>query len=315
MDLPRQGMPKYVEGRKEKLNQPVLRVLVRDCIAHSWSFSCLLCGQVNHLCGRPIGAEREGTRWEDWRTREIRGKTLLAVVSSFRPRTMNVNEPLSVPIISSPPPLPPRRNLPPVPPPPPPIFPAGGELGDHSQTEASLSLSSLEDTEDELTAEQLRKLYDNDEIDRFLTLFSDVGNYLSYKSNSTDWCWQYVTEVQAADSPDTTDTVVLPPGLYENIHEGEGFSSSEETSLPPSVAGTTPSTTPRSKGLATEIAYVTTIHVLLTFCLIHIRDMFFPFFPALDLLPRLLLLVAYEFLQSVFILLLYPFMVLSSPNS
>ena len=98
---------------------------------------------------------------------------------------MNVNEPLSVPNVSSPPPLPPRRKLPSISPPPPPIFPASGELDDRSQTEASLSPSNLEDTEeDALTAKQLRKLYENDEIDRFLTLFSDVGNYLSYSQTT-----------------------------------------------------------------------------------------------------------------------------------
>jgi len=154
-------------------------------------------------------------------------------------------EPLSVPNVSSPPPLPPRRKLPLIPLPlPPPIFPASGELGDRSQTDTSLLLSNLEDAdEDGLTENQLRELYDNEEIDRFLTLFSD-----------------YVTEVQSAD-PSVT-TVVLPHG---NIPEGEGLtpiSSSEETPSRPSVAGT-PSTTPRFKGLAAEIAYVTNIHVLL----------------------------------------------------
>jgi hypothetical protein len=99
---------------------------------------------------------------------------------------MNVNEPLSVPNVSSPPPLPPRRKLPLIPPPPPPIFPgpASGGLGDPSQNEA-MSLSNLEDAEeDTLTAKQLRKLYDNDEIDRFLTLFSDVCNYPSYSQTA-----------------------------------------------------------------------------------------------------------------------------------
>lgn len=128
--------------------------------------------------------------------------------------------------------------------------------------------------------------------------------------NSTDWCWQYVTEVQAADASGTekpTDTLVLPPGLHENIPEGEeltSISSSEETSSPP------------SEGLAAEIAYVTTIHVLFElYFLIHNSDMFSPFFLALDRLRRRLLLVVYDVLQSVFILLLYLFMVLSSPNS
>jgi hypothetical protein len=69
--------------------------------------------------------------------------------------------------------------------------------------------------------------------------------------------------VQAADASDATDTLVSPPGLHENIPEGEELipiSNSEETSSLPSVTRT-PSTTP--KGLAAEIAYVTTIHVLL----------------------------------------------------
>ena len=88
-------------------------------------------------------------------------------------------EPLSVPNVSSPPPLPPRRKPPPIPPQPPPhIFP--GELGDHSQSDTSLLLSNLEDAEEDgLNEKQLRDLYDNEEIDRFLTLFSDVCNYLS----------------------------------------------------------------------------------------------------------------------------------------
>jgi hypothetical protein len=71
--------------------------------------------------------------------------------------------------------------------------------------------------------------------------------------------------VQAADASDATDTLVLPPGLNENMPEGEELtpiSSLEETSSPPSVTRTS-TTTPRSKGLAAEIAYVTTIHVLL----------------------------------------------------
>ena len=88
-------------------------------------------------------------------------------------------EPLSVFNVSSPPPLPPRRKLPPIPPPlPPHIF--SSELGDRSQADASLLRSNLEDAEDGLNEKQLRELYDNEEIDRFLTLFSDVCNYLSY---------------------------------------------------------------------------------------------------------------------------------------
>ena len=95
-------------------------------------------------------------------------------------------EPLSVPNISSPPPLPPRRKLPPIPPPlPPPIFPASGEISDRSQIDASLLLSNLEVAEEDgLTEKQLRELYDNEEIDRFLTLFSDVCNYLSHGQTS-----------------------------------------------------------------------------------------------------------------------------------
>ena len=77
-----------------------------------------------------------------------------------------------------------------------------------------------------------------------------------------------MTEVQAADvsgKEKPTDTLVLPPGLHENIPEGEELtpiSGSEETSSQPSVTST-PSTTLRSKGLAAKIAYVTTIHILL----------------------------------------------------
>ena len=70
--------------------------------------------------------------------------------------------------------------------------------------------------------------------------------------------------MQAADASNTTDTLVLPPGLHENVPEGEELtpiSSSERTSSLP----WTPSSTPHSKGLAAEIAYVTTIHVLLPF--------------------------------------------------
>ena len=90
-------------------------------------------------------------------------------------------EPSSVHKVSSPPPLPPRRKPSPIPPPPPHIIPANGELGDRSQADTSLLLSNLEDAEEDgLTERQLRELYDNEEIDRFLTLFSDVCNYLSY---------------------------------------------------------------------------------------------------------------------------------------
>ena len=86
-------------------------------------------------------------------------------------------EPLSD---SSPPPLPPRRKLPPLPQLPPFISPASGEIVDGSQTDTSPLLSNVEDAdEDRLTEKQLRELYDNEEIDRFLTLFSDVCNYLS----------------------------------------------------------------------------------------------------------------------------------------
>jgi hypothetical protein len=137
-------------------------------------------------------------------------------------------------------------------------------------------------------------------------------------------CWQYVTEVQVVDASGTEKSTcahVLPVGLHnsENIPEDEEWtpiSSSGETSSSPSVASM-PSTTPRSKDLAAKIAYVTNIHVLLQFCfcLIHNSDMFFPFFPALDLLHRHLLLVVYDLLHSVFTLLLYLSMVLSSPNS
>lgn len=84
---------------------------------------------------------------------------------------MDNNE--SVPSVSSPPPLPPRRNLALTPPPlPPRKFP-----DDLSQTDASMLLSNVEDAEGkELNEKQLRELYDNEEIDRFLTLFSDVCN-------------------------------------------------------------------------------------------------------------------------------------------
>lgn len=87
------------------------------------------------------------------------------------------------PNISRPPPLPPRRNLPPIPPPlPPRIIP--GELDDHSQTDASLLISNLEDVEEGLNEKQLPELYDNEEIDRFLTLFSDVCIYPSYSQTA-----------------------------------------------------------------------------------------------------------------------------------
>jgi hypothetical protein len=93
-------------------------------------------------------------------------------------------EPLSVPNVSSLPPLPPRRKPSPIPPPlPPRIFP--GELGDRSQPDASLLLSNLEDAEEDgLDEKQLRELYDNEEIDRFLTLFSDVCNYILYSQTT-----------------------------------------------------------------------------------------------------------------------------------
>ena len=59
-----------------------------------------------------------------------------------------------------PPPLPPRR----VP-------------GGLTQTDDSPLLSNLDDVEENgLNERQLRELYDNEEIDRFLTLFSDVCN-------------------------------------------------------------------------------------------------------------------------------------------
>ena len=74
-----------------------------------------------------------------------------------------------IPSVSNPPPLPPRRNLPPTPPPLPPRKFPGNLLTDASQ--------SLSDTEENgLSEKQLRELYDNEEIDRFLTLFSDVCN-------------------------------------------------------------------------------------------------------------------------------------------
>jgi hypothetical protein len=90
---------------------------------------------------------------------------------------MDNEYPVSVPVppnVSCPPPLPPRRKVSPLPPPlPPRIFP--GELG---QTDASPLLSNAE--EDGLNEKQLRELYDNEEIDRFLALFSDVCNYYAY---------------------------------------------------------------------------------------------------------------------------------------
>jgi len=97
---------------------------------------------------------------------------------------------VSVPNVSSPPPLPPRPQLPstvssqikdsnvsvPAIPPPLPRKVPGG-LGDYSQADDSLLLFNLEDAdENELNEKQLRELYDNEEIDRFLTLFSDVCN-------------------------------------------------------------------------------------------------------------------------------------------
>jgi hypothetical protein len=80
------------------------------------------------------------------------------------------NESLSVPSVSSPPPLPPRRNIALTPPP----LPPRKLPDDLSQTDAT---SNVEDAEGkELNEKQLRELYDNEEIDRFLTLFSDVCN-------------------------------------------------------------------------------------------------------------------------------------------
>lgn len=82
-------------------------------------------------------------------------------------------EPLTVPAVSNPPPLPPRRNLSPMPPP----LPPRRLPGDLTVTDASLVLSKIEDAEEKgLDEKQLRELYDNEEIDRFLTLFSDVCN-------------------------------------------------------------------------------------------------------------------------------------------
>lgn len=94
-------------------------------------------------------------------------------------------EPSSVPTISSPPPLPPRRKLPnssqtedtnmsvpAIPPPLPPRKVPGG----FAQTDDSLLLLNLDDEENGMDENQLRELYDNEEIDRFLTLFSDVCN-------------------------------------------------------------------------------------------------------------------------------------------
>lgn len=79
------------------------------------------------------------------------------------------------PDVSCPPPLPPRRKVSPIPPPlPPRIFP--GELG---RTDASLNAE-----EGGLNEKQLRELYDNEEIDRFLALFSDVCNYYAYSQTA-----------------------------------------------------------------------------------------------------------------------------------
>ena len=89
------------------------------------------------------------------------------------------------PGVSSPPPLPPRRNLPTnvssqikdnnipasIPPPLPPRKVPGG-LSTYSKTDDNLNLEDTE--ENELNEKQLRELYDNEEIDRFLALFADV---------------------------------------------------------------------------------------------------------------------------------------------
>lgn len=82
--------------------------------------------------------------------------------------------------------LPPRRELPPIPhPPPSPIFPAGGKLGNGSQTDVSLLLLNPEDAEEDgLTEKQLRELYNNEEMDWFLTFFSDICTYLSHNQTA-----------------------------------------------------------------------------------------------------------------------------------
>jgi len=102
-------------------------------------------------------------------------------------------------------------------------------------------------------------------------------------SNRTNWCQQYVTEVQVVDAPSTensTGTHVLPPDLHENRPEDEEWtpiSSSGETSSPPSV---TP-TTPHSKNLSEEFAHVITIHVLFTCFLLNVYQRY-----VLPILPR-----------------------------
>ncbi|KAF8807393.1 hypothetical protein BYT27DRAFT_7288895 [Phlegmacium glaucopus] len=167
---------------------------------------------------------------------------------------MDTVEPLSIPNVSSPPPLPPRRKLPNnvsdnnasvlAVPPPLPLRKVPGGLGDYSQTDDSHLLPNLEDAEEnELNEKQLRELYDNEEIDRFLTLFSD-----------------YVTEVQVVDAPGTENSIathVLPPGPLEHKPEDEEWtpiSSLGEISSPPSVIPTPSTTTPLSKNWSEEIA-------------------------------------------------------------
>jgi hypothetical protein len=75
-----------------------------------------------------------------------------------------------------------------------------------------------------------------------------------------------VTEVQVVDTSSCTEkSTVLLPSLHdsENVPEDEEWTpiSLGETSSSHSLSPT-PSITPRSKNLASEIAYVTTIHVL-----------------------------------------------------
>lgn len=83
-------------------------------------------------------------------------------------------------------------------------------------------------------------------------------------SDTTDWCRQYVTEVQILN-PLSTESSIAAPGLHEHMSEDEEWTPvnrSEEITSSPSVTST-PSTTPPFKTLSEEIAHVTTIYVLL----------------------------------------------------
>jgi hypothetical protein len=138
---------------------------------------------------------------------------------------------------SVPPPLPPRQ----------PSF-----VGDASTSEVKATDPDADALERGMSEEQLRELYDSEEIDRFLSLFSAVESPSQLSPSQYSICMaQYVTEVQLQDDTIHARMDASTNHPQEDINTQSGSVEVPVISRPPS-----PSSLPGNRSLCEEIALV-----------------------------------------------------------